>query len=117
MHCIGALHLHAISASHLGVELLGRDREPRVDQPKPLVPHAHLGGARRDLALQQAEAGLSPLAAQLGRTQLLERGGGVGIALGEAQLQQRHALTLRGELTQQALGSGRGVLLLLLQQA
>ena len=58
-----------------------------MDQPKPLVPHAHLGSAGRDLALQQAKARLSPLAAQLGRAKLLERGGGVGIAFGEAQLQ------------------------------
>ena len=87
-----------------------------MDQPKPLVAHAYLGGARHDLALQQAEARLPPLAAQLGRTELLERGSGVGITLGQPQLQQRHPLTLRCELTQQALGGGRGALLLLLQE-
>jgi len=87
-----------------------------MDQPKPLVTHTYLGGARHDLALQQAEACLPPLAAQLGRTELLERGSGVGIAFGQPQLQQRHPLTLRCELTQQALSGGRSALLLLLQE-
>ena len=67
MHCIVVpyvcMRCRMRSRSHLGIELLGGDREPRMDQPKPLVPHAHLGSAGRDLALQQAKARLSPLAA------------------------------------------------------
>ena len=87
------LHLHvhlarqAELAEHracllgLGVELLGRARQPSMDQPEPFVPQPHLVGARRNLPLQEPEARLASLAAQLGRPQLLERRRGVRVAL------------------------------------